>query len=105
LDAVGDITELDLHALAVGELDAEAFALVDVCLRDLAAALGEAEPAHAVGEPGGAEPDLGDAEPIADLHQYVLVRNLQPVENQLAVAAVLLRTHDRDAPHEFPAGL
>ena len=38
-----DLAELDLHALAVGELDAEALAPVDVLLRDLHAALGPAE--------------------------------------------------------------
>ena len=29
----------------------------------------------------------------------------RPVEHELAMAAVLLRPHDRDAPHDAPAGL
>ena len=37
--------------------------------------------------------------------QAVLVGNLEPVELELAVAAVLLRSHDRNAPHDAPAGL
>ena len=41
--------------------------------------------------------------PIA--HQHVLVGDLEPVELQLAMAAMLLRPHDRDAAHDAPAGL
>ncbi len=50
---MGDLAELDLHALAVGKLDAEAFAVGDIGLRDLQAALGKAEPTHAMGKPRG----------------------------------------------------
>src|SRR5262249_30545964 len=105
LDTVGDLAELDLHALAVGEPHPEPFAVGDISLGDLAAALGEPKPAHAVRETGGAEPDLGDAQAVAGRHQDVLVRNLEALEREFAVAAVLLRAHDRDAPHDLPAGL
>src|SRR5262249_29178469 len=105
LDAVRDVAELDLHALAVGEPDAETLALVDISLRDLAAALGEPEPAHAMGEPRRPEPDLGDAQSIADVHQHVLVGYFEAIENELAVAAMLLGAHDRNAPHDLEAGL
>src|SRR5262249_41408091 len=105
LDLVRHLTELDLHALAVGEPDAEPLAPRHVSLGDLDAALGPAEPAHAVGEPRRPQPDLGDAEPVADLEQHVLVRHFEAVELELAVAAVLLRPHDPDAPHDAPAGL
>jgi hypothetical protein len=61
LDVVRDRAELHLHALAVGQLDAEAFALLDIRVLDLLAAGGAAAPAHAVGEPRRPEPDLGGA--------------------------------------------
>src|SRR5262249_12502649 len=67
LDLVGDLAELDLHALAVRELDAETLAPADILLRDLETALRPAEPAHAVGEARRPEPDLGDAQAVADL--------------------------------------
>src|SRR5262249_28950194 len=105
LDLVRHLAELDLHALAVGEPDAETFAPRHVVLRDLHAALRPAEPAHAVGQARRAEPDLRHPQPVADTEQHVIVGNLQPVEFELAVAAVLLRTHDPDAPHDAPAGL
>src|SRR5262249_50398780 len=105
LDAVRDVAELDLHALAIGKLDAETFALVHIGLRDLAAALGEPEPTHAMGEPRRPEPDLGDAQAIADVHQHVLVGHFEALENELAVAAMLLRAHDRNAPHDLEAWL
>ncbi len=69
------------------------------------AALGEAEPAHAMGEPRRAEPDLRDLETVADAGEHVLVADFEPVEFQLAMAAVLLRSHDRNAPHDAPARL
>ena len=100
-----DLAELDLHAFAVGELDAEALAPSDVFLRDLHAALGEAEPAHAVRQPRRTEPDLRDAQAVAVIHQHVFVRDFEPVEFELAMAAVLLRPHDRNAAHDAPAGL
>ena len=34
-----------------------------------------------------------------------VVGDLEPVELELAVSAVLLRSHDRDAAHDAPAGL
>src|SRR5229473_2141564 len=105
LDAVRHLAELDLHALAVGEPDAKALALGDVGLRDLHRALGEPEPAHAVGEPRRPEPDLGRAQAVADPHQHVLLRHLEPLEEELAMAAVLLRAHDRDAANDAPARL
>src|SRR5262245_43559961 len=105
LDAVRHLAELDLHALAVGEPHSEAFALRHVGLRDLHRALGEAEPAHAMGEPRRPEPDLGDAQAIADLHQHVLLGHFQALEEKLAVAAVLLRPHDRNAAQDAPARL
>ena len=67
LDLLRHLAELDLHALAVGEPDAEALALLDIGLRDLHAALGEAEPAHAMRQPRRSEPDLRRAQTVADL--------------------------------------
>src|SRR3569833_2944034 len=100
-----DLAERDLHALPVGELDADALAALDIVLRDLHAALGDAAPAHAVREPRGAEPDLRRFKPVALAHQHALERNFQAVEFQLAMAAVLLRPHDRDAALDAPTGL
>ena len=46
-----------------------------------------------------------DAQAVAFVHQHVLGRDFQTVEFELAMAAVLLRPHDRDAPHDAPARL
>ena len=46
-----------------------------------------------------------DLEPVADAHEHVLVLDLEAGEDQLAMAAMLLRAHDRDAAHDLPAGL
>ena len=105
LDLMRDLAEVDLHALAVGEPHSKAFALSDVGLRDLHRALGQPEPAHAVGEPRGPEPDLGDPQSVADLHQHVLVGHFEPLEDQFAVSAVLLRPHDGNAAQDAPARL
>src|SRR5262249_57871735 len=105
LDLFRPPPELDLHALAIAEPHPEAFAAGHIGLRDLHRALGESEPAHAMGEPRGPEPDLGDAQSIADLHQHVLVGHLEPFEHELAVAAVLLRPQDRNAAQDAPARL
>src|SRR6516225_8637862 len=105
LDLMRHLAELDLHALAIAEPHPEAFAVGHIGLRDLHRALGESEPAHAMGEPRGPKPDLGDAQSVADLHQHVLVGHLEPFEDELAVAAVLLRPHDRNAAQDAPARL
>ena len=68
-----NLAELDLHALAVSQSNAEAFALRHVALGNLHAALGQPEPAHAMGEARRPEPDLGDAQSVAGLHQHVLI--------------------------------
>ena len=94
LDLVRDLAELDLHALAVGELDAETFAVLHIGLRDLHAALGEPEPAHAMRQPRRAEPDLRHLQAVADAHQDVVLGDFEPVETQLAGAAVFLRARD-----------
>ena len=77
----------------------------DVVERDGERALGKAEPAHAVGEPRGAEPDLRELEAVADVHQPCVVGNFQSVELELAVPAVLLRPHDRNPAHDAPPRL
>ena len=56
-------------------------------------------------EPRRPEPDLGDAQAVAEAHQHVLVGDFEALEDELAVPAVLLRAHDRDAPHDVPARL
>jgi hypothetical protein len=53
----------------------------------------------------GPQPDLRDLEAVAHVHQPRIVGNLQSVEFDLAVAAMLLGPHDRDAAHDAPAGL
>src|SRR5262245_16429299 len=105
LDAMRDVAELDLHALTIRKLHTEAFALIHVSLRDLAAALGEPRPAHAMGEPRRPEPDLGDAQPVTEAHQHVFVGDLEALEDKLAMPAVLLRPHDRNPPDDLEAGL
>src|SRR3954453_6528977 len=80
LDLVRGLAKLDLHALAVGQSDAEAFAFPHVTLGDLHAALGPPEPAHARGEARRPEPDLGDAQSVTDLYQHVLVGHFEPLE-------------------------
>src|SRR6516165_5433250 len=105
LNALGDLAELDLHTFAVGELDAEPFSSVDVILRDLQAALGPPEPTHAVSQPRRAEPDLGHFQSITDAEQHIFVVDFEAVEFKLAMAAVFLRPHDRDASYDAPARL
>ena len=105
LDRHGRLAQHPLHALAVLELAAEALALPDVVGRDAERPLGHAQPAHAMGETCGAQADLRDLEPVADIQQPVFVGDLQPVETQLAMAAVFLRAHDRDPSDDFPARL
>ena len=56
-------------------------------------------------EPRRPESDLGDAQAVAQLHQHVLVGNLEAIKHKLAMPAVLLRPHDRNPPHDLEAGL
>src|SRR3974390_1940657 len=100
-----DVAELDLDALPGGELDAETFAPEYIFLRNLDTALGEAEPAHAVREARRSETDLRHTQAVAFLHQHVFLRHFEAVIFDLAMTAVLLRTHDRDAAHDAPARL
>ena len=65
----------------------------------------EPQPAHAMRKARGAQADLGELEPVAHAHQAVLVRDLKPLELELAMTAVLFRPHDRDAAHDAPARL
>ena len=53
-----------LHPLVLGKGEAEALALLHVLRGDLEGPLGEPEPAHAVGEAGGPEADLGRLEAV-----------------------------------------
>src|SRR6185437_299242 len=105
LNLLRHLAELDLHAFAVGELDAETFAVVDVGLRDVEAALRQAEPAHAVRQPRRAEPDLRHLQAVADAEQHVVVVDFEAVELQLAMPAVLFGAHDGDAAHHARARL
>src|SRR5262249_61672564 len=103
LDLPRTPAEFAVPALAVREPHPEPFAMIDVGLRDLHRTFGEPEPPHAVGESRRTEPDLGDPQSIADLHQHVLIGHFQALEYKLAAAAVLLRPHDRNAPQNAPA--
>ena len=105
LNLLRHLTELDLHALTIAELDAEALALRHVGLRDFHAAFRLAKPTHAVGQPRGSEPDLRDLQPVALVQQDVFGRDFQSVELELAMAAVFMRPHDRNAAHDSPARL
>ena len=105
MNVVADLAELHLHAFAVGELDAETFAAADIVLRDFDAALGPAEPAHAMRQPRRTKPDLDDLEAVAEAAEHVVVGDFEAVEFELAMAAVLLRAHDLDAAHDAPARL
>jgi len=58
-----------------------------------------------MGQPRRAEPHLGDAQAGAFAEQNIFWRNRQAVELQFAMAAMLLRPHDRDAPRDPPARL
>ena len=84
---------------------AEAGALGRIGLGDLDAALRQAEPAHAMGQPRRAEADLRHLQALPFAQEHILRRDLQAVELDLAVAAMLLRAHDRDAAHDPPARL
>src|SRR5271168_2519234 len=56
-------------------------------------------------EPRRAKPDLGDFLTVADTKEHVVVGDFEAVEFKLAMAAVLFRPHDLDAPHDAPARL
>ena len=56
-------------------------------------------------QPRRPKPDLRAAQAVAILDQHVFGRDFQAVEFELAMAAVLLRPHDRDAAHDAPARL
>ena len=53
----------------------------------------------------GAEPDLRDFQPVADAEENVFVGDFKAVEFELAMPAVLLRTHDADAADDAPTRL
>ena len=91
--------------MKLGELHAEALAAVHVLLRDLHAAFRPAEPAHAMRQARRAEPHLHHLQAVADAAKDVVLVDLEAVELELAMTAVLLRTHDVDAAHDAPAGL
>src|SRR3990167_4034474 len=82
-DLGGDLAEPDLHRFAGSEANPETLANRDVVSGNFEAALGEPQPAHAVGETRRTEPDLGDAEAVADLHQAVRVGDFEAVEFEL----------------------
>jgi hypothetical protein len=102
VDPFGRVAQHHAHRFARPQRLAEGLALGHIGAGDLHAALGEAEPAHAVGEAGRAKPDLGDLEPVALLQQAVLERDLEPVELEFAYAAMLVRPHVGDAPDDAP---
>ena len=59
-----------------------------------------------MGEARRPEADLRDLQPVALAHQHVLgAGSPSPSNSQLAMAAMLLRPHDRDAAQDAPAGL
>ena len=79
--------------------------LFDVVLRDLHAALGLPEPAHAMRQPRRAKPDLRAFEAVADTEQDIFVSDLKAVEFEFAMPAMFLRPHDVDAADDAPARL
>src|SRR5262249_57908958 len=60
---------------------------------------------HAVEVSAGMEPAVGDPQSIAVLHQHVRIGHVQSLEYKLAVAAVHLLPHDRNAAQNAPAWL
>src|SRR5258707_154961 len=55
---------------------------------ELECPIGEAEPAHAVGEPRGHEPRLREAEAFADALQHRLVAGEHAVEHELGLPMI-----------------
>src|SRR6185437_12538197 len=94
-----------LHRFALGEAPALRVPLAHVIAGHVERAPRESQPAHAVREARGAEPDLRDLQPVAHTHQAVLVGYLEAVELELAMPAVLLGPQDRDAAYDAPARL
>src|SRR5581483_12137696 len=90
------------HAFAVHQLAALRFALRDVTQGDVQRLARKTEPAHAMGQTRPAEPYLHHLETVPNSEQPVFIRNLETIEAQLAMSAMLLGTHDRDAPHDLP---
>ena len=59
----------------------------------------------AMGQPRRTEPHLGQFQAKPFTQQHVFDRHLQPIEDQLAMAAMLLWAHDRNTPLDPPAGI
>ncbi len=57
-----------------------------------------------MGQARRAEADLRELQAIAFLHQHVARGDFEPLEGDLAMPAMLLRPHDRDAADDVPAG-
>ena len=103
VDIHGGLAEPVLDALVLVQTTAEGLALGNIGGRDLQRPLRHAEPAHAVRETCRAETDLRHLETVANTEQTVLVGDLEAVEAQFAMSAMLFGPHDRDTPHDLPA--
>ena len=99
------LAKFQLDRLTINQPHAEAFAVFGIVRRNRHATLRQTEPAHAMRQTGRAKPDLRHLEAVAHLHQYVVVRNFEPVKGNLAVPAMFFRSHDRNTPHNVPARL
>jgi len=99
------IPQHHLDAFTVGKAHAEAFAPLGIVHGDLHSTLRQAQPAHAMRETRRSEPDLGDLQPPSLFEQEILFGNLQSIELDFAMPAMLLRPHDGYPPDDPPAGL
>ena len=105
LDLGTKAAQHDLDAFTVRKADAEALAARGIVGRDLDAAPRKAQPAHAMRQPRDAQPGLDHAHPPPLAQHEVARGDAQALEQQLAMAAMLLGAHDRDAPQDPPAGI
>ena len=102
LDLGVTLEHVRLHELLLGERLAERRALVESVAQQLVGALGLAEPSHAVEDPAGAQPLLGDHEPVTTRTEEVLDRHPQVGELQFVVTVV--DAQHRGVAHDSVAG-
>ena len=105
LDIHRRITQHPLDAFMLGQCRAKILTGLHIVEAFLQRPLRHAQPAHAMGQPCHPQSDLDRLHALTHFHQAVRILDLQPVEFDLAMATVLLGTHDRNAPNDPPARL
>ncbi|CAI8213102.1 MAG: Uncharacterised protein [SAR116 cluster bacterium] len=105
LNIMCQLAHLDLHGFAIRQPDAKTLAPLDIFSSNFHRPLGEAQPAHTVRQARRAKADLCDLQSVPFFHQPVIRIDFQPVKADLAMPAMLFRTHDRNTAFNVPPRL